>query len=517
MDKTKILDFIKHNAFALCCGLVAVLAVVASFYPFGGMVTALSAKASEEAAPYQSLTGLVHSRKFPQVDPTKATPVELTGFPNHDQVEAGKAAVAKLASESTASLTVLEQRNDDKLVHPLLVADALPSPVSDTPKFTFAQVYKNVLSIDPTMSGLGSPTVPPPVQANGPQPTPMAVDERLQSVRAVNLCNDILRAGVPADLKLLEARKQWLKSNVYDPQLIQDNAGAFVNSAEVQQKMTADFLQLPDKLNAEIAARSHVYLDPNAFAVNPSILSAATPQMTDIWFAQLSLWVQTDIAKAVAAANAGLDSVASPMGSAVEVPAASVAATSPDAPVLRGVAASPVKRILRLDMKPIPMYQFALANGGPAALDETAILAPVYTVSPTGRTSNKMYDVVPFRLTVDVEADHVNRFISTLTRDRLIYVYNEDLFSIDPSTLAPQGFQYGSRPVVRLILSGEELFLRKWTVPVMPPQIKYHLGVEPPPPGSKVLPWGGGGADTAQQPGFNPEGGMPGMAPPGGM
>ena len=95
-----------------------------------------------------------------------------------------------------------------------------------------------------------------------------------------------------------------------------------------------------------------------------------------------------------------------------------------------GVATSPVKRILRLETLPVPMYRLAGAGGTPGGSEvaaatpgsETTPLTPNYTVSPTGRTSNGMYDVVPFSLTADVEAGQVNQFIHALTHDRLIYV-----------------------------------------------------------------------------------------------
>ena len=500
MDKTQILDFLKKNVFALSCGGVAVAAVVATVYPFNGMLAALSEKATQEAGTYATLNGLQHARRYPTVDPTHPTAVDLTGFPNKEQVDAGKTAVARLAQESTQAMDRLVALNGDQTVHPPLVPQALPAPAVDTPKFQFADVYRRVLSLDPTTSGLGSPTVPPPVQANRQSPAPMAVDERLAAVHALNLANDILRAGAPADVKLVKDRQDWLRVNVYDPQLISDGSGAFVNQTDVQQRMTADFLLVPDRLNQEIAERARVYLDKDAFAVSPSLMSATTPQMPEIWFAQLSLWMQTDIARAVAAANA-------PAGGGAGTAAATAADAAP-----HGVAESPVKRIIRLDLRPIPMYQFAAANGGPAPVDETAVIPPTYAVSPTGRTSNKMYDVVPFRLTVDIEADHVNRFIATLTRDRLIYVYNQDLYSIDPAPLVSQGYRYGTKPVVRLTLSGEELFLRKWTVPLMPLRIKYLLAVEVPPPGSTIQPLGGGAAGQMPEP-MSPAGmpGMPGM------
>jgi hypothetical protein len=467
MDKQKILDFLKNNAFALACGVIAVLAVVAPFYPFGGMVQALTDKATQEATQYQTLSSYQRARHQPQVDPTKTTPVDLVGFPTREQVEAGKAAVAKLATESQAAMDVLEALNDLK-VHPPLVAEALPSPLSDTPKFIFADVYKRVLSLDPTESGLGSPAIPPPVQADENASVPMPVDDRLAAEHALNLCNDVLRAATPPDPKLIDARRAWLKVNRFDPQLISAN-GTYVNAAEIGQKEAEAEKAIPDDLAKELAVKKRVYLDKDAFAVNANLLSTSNPQLADIWFAQLALWVQTDVAKAIADMNG-------------------------DA---HGVAESPVKRILRLDLRPVPMYQFAgaaqgAAGTGPSAAKETDPIPPTYAISSTGHTSNGMYDVVPFRLTVDIEADHVNQFIAGLTHDKLIYIDNQDaLFSIDPASLAPLGYLYGSKPVVRLVLSGEELFLRKWTVTLMPDRIKILLGIIPPPPGSTIAPLGG--------------------------
>jgi hypothetical protein len=468
MDKQKILDFLKNNAFALACGVVAVLAVVAPFYPFGGMILALTDKANQEATQYGTLSSYQRQRHQPQIDPTKTTPVDLTGFPTREQVEAGKAAVAKLATESQAAMDVLESLNDLK-VHPPLVADALPTPVSDTPKFIFADVYKRVLSLDPSESGLGSPAVLPPVQADENASVPLAVDDRLAAEHALNLCNDVLRAATPPDQKLIDARRTWLKVNRFNPMLITDATGVAVNAAEVAQKEADADKAVPDDLAKELAIKKRVYLDKDAFAVNANLQQVSNPQLADIWFAQLSLWVQTDVAKAVAEMDANA----------------------------HGVAESPLKRILRLDLRPVPMYQFAgaaqgAAGTGPSPAKETDPIPPTYAISSTGHTSNGMYDVVPFRLTVDLEADHVNQFIATLTHNKLIYVDNQDaLFSIDPATLQPLGYLYGSTPVVRLVLSGEELFLRKWTVPLMPQRIQILLGIIPPPPGSTITPLGG--------------------------
>ena len=485
MDKDKILTFVKKNAFALACGIVAVAAVVAAFYPFGGMVQQLADKAQQEAANYATLTGFVHVRHLPQVDPKKTTPVDLAGFPTPAQVKVGKDAVLELTAQSEAALNVVVALNDTNKAHPLLVPGALPEPVSAAPKFLFVDVYKRALSTDPTMSGEGAPTIAPPIQANPTPSVPMAADEKLAGVHAQNLANDILHAGEPADAKLIDARRIWLRDNVYAPRIVTGPDQVAINQAEVDKAFADASKQVPDDLNRETAAARPVYLDKDAFSVLPSFISSNNnPQMADIWFAQLSFWMQRDMSVAVAEINAGST----------------------------GVATSPVKRLLKLSLPAVPMYLFpgasgTAATGGPSPATETQALPSTFTLGPSGRASNGMYDVVPFRLVVDVEADHVNRVLETLVRNRLIYVNNEDLYTIDPASLAPLGYLYGAHPVVRLVITGEELFLRKWTVPLMPNRIKELLLLMAP-PGGTLTPLGGPGNPT--MPG-GPDNGMPGM------
>ena len=469
MDKDAILDFLKKNAFALSCGVVALVAAGSVFvYPFGGLVEQLHAKAETGAGQYSNLASMTKRRTLPLVDATQPTAGDLTQFPNPAQVAVGDAAVKQLTAQSLAAMNALVAVND-LTVHKPLVGDVLPNPLSDTPKFTFADVYKRALSTDPTMSGIGTanpaaaaagtPSVPPPIQAN-PTPTePMVADDHLAAQHAVNLCNDVLRAGSPPDAKLIREREEWLRTNVFEPKIILSD-GKPVNSPEVLKEFEEARKLVPDQLAREIAQSSRVYLDHDAFGLNPNLVTASNPQLTDIWFAQMALWVQTDMATAVAALNH--DS--------------------------RGVGESTVKRILRLDMGSGPaMYRYPResaggglggAGGVPAAADETSALPVEFAASPTGRVSNKMYDVIPFHLVLDVRADRVDDVIAGLTKDRLIYVYNQDLYTVDPAPLATQNYLYGTGPIVRLTLVGEELFLRRWTAPLMPPRIKQLLGLE---------------------------------------
>ena len=104
------------------------------------------------------------------------------------------------------------------------------------------------------------------------------------------------------------------------------------------------------------------------------------------------------------------------------------------------------------------------------------------TVSATGRTSNETYDVVIFGLSLNVEADAVETFLLELTRDRFFTVTQLDINTVDAAAEAQAGYIYGDKPVVRLNMQVEALFLRSWTTPLMPPAVKTQLGVGVPKP-----------------------------------
>ena len=55
-----------------------------------------------------------------------------------------------------------------------------------------------------------------------------------------------------------------------------------------------------------------------------------------------------------------------------------------------------------------------------------------------------------------------------------------DIITIDSGEALIAGYIYGSRPVVQLNLSCEELFFRQETIPFMPDPIKRSLGLTQP-------------------------------------
>src|SRR5439155_24969094 len=119
------------------------------------------------------------------------------------------------------------------------------------------------------------------------------------------------------------------------------------------------------------------------------------------------------------------------------------------------------------------------AAGASTAGDPDAAITKVPGVSVTARACNPMYDVYHFTVVADVETDKVDDWLRALGKNRLITPLNVELHSLDAAQVEARKYMYGDRPFTTVIVNCEELFLRKWTEPLMPPLIKTQLGITP--------------------------------------
>jgi hypothetical protein len=93
-----------------------------------------------------------------------------------------------------------------------------------------------------------------------------------------------------------------------------------------------------------------------------------------------------------------------------------------------------------------------------------------------------VFDVVHFTVCMNVQASDVNKVIQGLEKNRLLTVYQSDVESVNSAAVQQDGYFFGPNPVVTLTVKCEELFLRSWTKPLMPPPIKLFLNVQEPQP-----------------------------------
>jgi hypothetical protein len=221
-------------------------------------------------------------------------------------------------------------------------------------------------------------------------------------------------------------------------------------------------------MKKEMATKNKVYVDPSVvMAVSPTLPVNSAPSREAIWWAQVNFWVTADVVAAIRDVNAKSTSVTDSTVKNL------LALQIPDDffPSMAGLAAGGGGRgeSTGADASATP------AGGG--LPDPTLTIPDGAAQTPTKRISNNLYDVVQFKLAVDVEADKVPLFLKTLATNRFITVTRFEMNPVDSQLMQIRGYVYGPRPVVTLNLDCEELFLRAWTYKLMPASIRTALGI----------------------------------------
>jgi hypothetical protein len=230
----------------------------------------------------------------------------------------------------------------------------------------------------------------------------------------------------------------------------------------------------------EMATKNKMYIDPMfVMRVSQSLpADGNSPSRESIWWSQVGFWVTRDVAMAIKAVNASSASVTdSPVKNLIALtvqedffPAGVAALASAPAPVGRGADASDTGGVAPPTTGGVPDPALAIPDGS--------------AQSPTKRISNNLFDVVQFKMTLDIEADKIPLFLKTLATNRFITVTRMEMNPVDSQLKQIQGYVYGPRPVVTLDLDGEALFMRQWTIKHMPLSIRKALGIPETPTGA---------------------------------
>jgi hypothetical protein len=129
------------------------------------------------------------------------------------------------------------------------------------------------------------------------------------------------------------------------------------------------------------------------------------------------------------------------------------------------------------------------AGGGGGGARGDADAAPTRPVDPakpvpvdygytfTGRVTNPLYDVRHVEMSLIVDTARVPEVLDALARHNFITIYDLRMLPADSFAAAKDGYLYGAAPVSQLILRLETVWLRSWTAPFMPDEVKAALGI----------------------------------------
>jgi hypothetical protein len=463
------MDIVKKNLLSIIFGVIAILCVVANFYPMGAKREQLRTEATEHASKAEALkTLLTKPRSMPVVKPGSTENEPLQGFPTKQALEAAHTATEQV---NKAADTLMAKASTELNEHKPLADRALPGVPGETlPASAFARLY---VSMFPPPAQNGTVAVAAPVQ-----PPPAGVKTLMQ----------ILSAGTPPnDLELTNARNERATQIQNETQRFGTN-GQVNNAQEVQDAVNAGVKTVTDELRADRAKKCKVWVWPDAFSLYPGMTVAAVPDAINIFWAQIGLWTQEDICKGIADLNADSPSV-------VEAPVKmlyKINFLNPNTPN----SPAQVSQVPTFVIPNLPVATGVGAGGAmpemPAASPDAAAAAPPMdpnapldkktAYSPTGRISNGLFDVEHFEVELVVDAAKVPQVLEGIGANRYISVIQvESIEGVDSAVFRGAGYYFGEKPCVRMRLKCEELFFRSWLQKYVPTRLKTQLQYQPPP------------------------------------
>lgn len=239
-----------------------------------------------------------------------------------------------------------------------------------------------------------------------------------------------------------------------------------------QELLTKKLVETRRALYLERASSISVYATADIFPYSgagtggttiPREVPPKAPTVSECFLWQMDYWLAQDLLAAVRLAN-----------------------TNPRTGQLVNVDQSLVKRIDR-----ITFGRSILARGGtpgpdgaapPATpIESLAGLVPTdLNLSLTGRkndAANPMYDVRTAEVSLVVSASRLPELFDAFAATNFMTVVGLTLSEVDPWTDLEQGYYYGDESVVRAQIQVETVWLRSWTVPLMPPTVLKFLGL----------------------------------------
>ncbi len=451
------MDIVKKNWLSILFGVIAIAAIVGDFYPMNGLREKLKTEATGRAAAANQLQELsTKPRNLPIVDLNSTNPVPLNSFPVDGTIQNAQKAtelVSKAAVDVLAKASTLNQ-------HTPLEQYALPGQAGQmVPAANFARKYIGQFP-EPTQ-GLNGQTVTTP-------------GDLITSIKG----------GFPPSETDITAEKAKQQAKI-EQENTQFGAGGQPTNQDQVKAMVDDAMKtVADTMRSDVAKKCLVYVDPQAFSIFPGIQVTQAPEPSTIFWAQIGLWVQQDVARAVLAMNQKSANVMEApvkeiMKIGFEAPGAGNSAVSPTVPtplfVYPGLTYQPGMTSAPQPAQPNPNAP------PPPTIDPSGKLPVDYTVSPTGRESNPMFDVVHFDVDLIVDAASVQQVIAGLEAGQYINVLQmNSLDAVDSSVARTAGYFYGDKPCVKVRLRCEELFMRKWLEPMIPAMIKTELNIQPP-------------------------------------
>src|SRR3712207_4389074 len=111
------MDIVKKNIVSIICGVIAIIAIIASFFPPSGYAADLQARLDKGKQQHGTLIGLLSkTRKLPVLSPDASGDQPLSTFPNQEIIDKGKGVVSQVEAQSQRMRDTAVALNAKKLL-----------------------------------------------------------------------------------------------------------------------------------------------------------------------------------------------------------------------------------------------------------------------------------------------------------------------------------------------------------------------------------------------------------------
>ena len=433
VDTKRILTVAKKNGLAIASAVVALAALAVPFVLADGWVSETNTNLDARVSAAKAVSDMgKKSRTLPQMEPDATDKKLLEMFPSKSVIEGGEAAKKHLAGQAEAMLNEALKIN---VRRPLLedVFKATQAQYRGAAS-RFRDAYKEFMPAGLTLMVKGGV----PLTAEEIALDVAAVKDRIQRERGV-------RSG-----------------------------GQLLNQEELQQLLLKADIEVPQQRRNSVALGNQVYLSLDTWTLDPNMSSGASFPLPDVvWFAQLGIWIQQEVARIVLSANEGSRNVfESPVKHLVKVNFTQYSQQAPAGPYILPAAV-------------VDASGGAASAGAPmTGLDPAATITLSKGAFLTGRQATGMFDAVHFQMVVRVRESDASTFLASIPRGRLVNILNVEMSSIDSASESAAGYIYGNESVIQLVVECEMLFLRRWTEGLMPTRVRQLVGIDAAPASS---------------------------------
>ncbi len=260
-------------------------------------------------------------------------------------------------------------------------------------------------------------------------------------------------------IKLQRRQVRFVQSNL-------KKAGDAALTSEERGQLQPELVSYRLALYNEVAQTRGMYCDAESIGL-PSE-PPAKGDLLRLWRLQWELWIAQDIVRACEMVN---------VDAAIQ--------TAPIKRLARIQFVGPV--LARGESSPSGEGGEPAPEGGEAgAADDSLATAPPidpgapvnmsqFATSAKGWASNQLFDVFTTRVNLFVETTKIPQIANAFSKQNFIVVTDVKIRPVDPFATAAEGFVYGNDAVSELTLTLESAWLREWTGPLMPDEVRAQL------------------------------------------